>query len=161
MNLITSVGTTPFAGFFVAYNVLHKYSGQSTFVIGTAVTQRNLSNFTGFFANMLPIKTINETQTFTEYLKEFKTSLISCLAHDEVTYEDLVGLGKSSSGRGYFKHLFAPGGKPFLNSISTTLPPSPPYRFRMEKNSMSSCSLYIQAMGMPPFDLTTTSSRKK
>lgn len=26
-------------------------------------------------------------------------------------YEDLVGLGKSSSGsRGYFKHLFAPGG---------------------------------------------------
>ncbi|KAG6375737.1 hypothetical protein JVT61DRAFT_2583 [Boletus reticuloceps] len=115
MNLITSVGTTPFAGFFAAYNVLlHKYSGQSTFVIGTAVTQRNLpmlTNIIGFFSNMLPIKTvIDETQTFTEYLKEFKTSLIACLAHDEVTYEDLVGLGKSSSGRGYFKHLFAPGG---------------------------------------------------
>lgn len=116
MKLITSVAATPFAGFFAAYNVLlHKYSSQSTFVIGTAVTQRNLpmlANVIGFFANMLPIKTVvDETQTFTEYLKEFKTSLIACLAHDEVTYEDLVGLGKSpSSSRGYFKHLFAPGG---------------------------------------------------
>lgn len=116
LKLITSVAVTPFAGFFAAYNVLlHKYSSQSSFVIGTAVTQRNLptlTNVVGFFANMLPIKTvINETKTFTEYLEEFKTSLIECLAHDEVTYEDLVGLGKSPSGsRGYFKHLFAPGG---------------------------------------------------
>ena len=115
LRLITSVAATPFAGFFAAYNVLlHKYSGQSTFVIGTAVTQRNLpmlTNVIGFFANMLPIKTvIDESQTFLEYLKEFKSSLIACLAHDEATYEDLVGLGKSSSGRGYFKHLFAPGG---------------------------------------------------
>lgn len=116
LKLITSVAATPFAGFFAAYNILlHKYSSQSTFVIGTAVTQRNLpilTNVIGFFANMLPIKTVvDETQTFTDYLKEFKTSLVACLAHDEVTYEDLVGLGKSSSSsRGYFKHLFAQGG---------------------------------------------------
>lgn len=115
LKFITSIAATPFAGFFAAYNILlHKYSGQSTFVIGTAVTQRNLpmlANVVGFFANMLPIKTVvDETQTFTEYLQEFKTSLIACLAHDEVTYEDLVGLGKSSGSRGYFKHLFAPGG---------------------------------------------------
>ena len=70
-----------------------------------------LTNVIGFFANMLPIKTIiDESQMFLEYLKEFKSSLIACLAHDEATYEDLVGLGKSSSGCGYFKHLFAPGG---------------------------------------------------
>ena len=115
LRLITSVAATPFAGFFAAYNILlHKYFGQSTFVIGTAVTQRNLpmlTNVIGFFANMLPIKTaIDESQTFLEYLKEFKSSLIACLAHDEATYEDLIGLGKSSSGCGYFKHLFAPGG---------------------------------------------------
>lgn len=116
LKLITSVAATPFAGFFAAYNILlHKYSSQSTFVIGTAVTQRNLpilTNVIGFFANMLPIKTVvDETQTFTDYLKEFKTSLVACLAHNEVTYEDLVGLGKSSSSsRGYFKHLFAQGG---------------------------------------------------
>lgn len=116
LKLITSVAVTPFAGFFAAYNILlHKYSGQSTFVIGTAVTQRNLSmlsNVIGFFANMLPIKTVvDETQTFAEYLQEFKTTLIACLVHDEVTYEDLVGFSKSSSSsRGYFKHLFASGG---------------------------------------------------
>ncbi|KAI9458237.1 putative nonribosomal peptide synthetase, partial [Boletus coccyginus] len=115
LKFITSVAATPFAGFFAAYNILlHKYSGQSAFVIGTAVTQRNLlilTNVIGFFSNMLPINTVvDETQTFAEYLQEFKTSLIACLAHDEVTYEDLVGLGKSSSNRGYFKHLFALGG---------------------------------------------------
>ncbi|EGN96334.1 hypothetical protein SERLA73DRAFT_9930, partial [Serpula lacrymans var. lacrymans S7.3] len=107
---------TPFAGFFAAYNILlHKYSAQSSFVVGTAVTQRNLamlSNVIGFFANMLPIKTdIDEDQTFSEYLVKFKDSLIACLSNGEVTYEDIVGQGKASAhGRGYFKHLFAPGG---------------------------------------------------
>jgi len=116
-NLINAASATHFAGFFAAYNVLlHKYSsGQSSFVVGTAATQRNLpmlANVVGFFANMLPVKTeIDETKTFSEYLVEFKNTLIACLAHDEVTYEDIVAQGKSSStGRGYFKHLFAPGG---------------------------------------------------
>ncbi|KAI6142295.1 putative nonribosomal peptide synthetase [Pisolithus thermaeus] len=116
-KVINATTATPFAGFFAAYNILlHKYSaGQSSFVVGTAVTQRNLpmlTNVVGFFANMLPIKTvIDETKTFAEYLSEFKSALIGSLAHDEVTYEDIVAEGKSSStGRGYFKHLFAPGG---------------------------------------------------
>ncbi|KAI6098831.1 putative nonribosomal peptide synthetase [Pisolithus croceorrhizus] len=116
-KVINATTATPFAGFFAAYNILlHKYSaGQSSFVVGTAVTQRNLpmlTNVVGFFANMLPIKTvIDETKTFAEYLSEFKNALIGSLAHDEVTYEDIVTEGKSSStGRGYFKHLFAPGG---------------------------------------------------
>ncbi|KAH7890103.1 putative nonribosomal peptide synthetase [Phlebopus sp. FC_14] len=115
-KVISATTATPFAGFFAAYNVLlHKYSDQASFVVGTAVTQRNipmLTNVIGFFANMLPIKTVvDENKTFTEYLVEFKNSLIACLAHDEVTYEDIVAQGKSSSsGRGYFKHLFAPGG---------------------------------------------------
>ncbi|KIJ63457.1 polyketide synthetase [Hydnomerulius pinastri MD-312] len=115
-KVINVATATSFAGFFAAYNVLlHKYSDQASFVVGTAVTQRNLpmlTNVIGFFANMLPIKTIiDETATFSEYLGEFKESLIACLSNDEVTYEDIVAQGKSSSsGRGYFKHLFAPGG---------------------------------------------------
>ncbi|KAF9241407.1 putative nonribosomal peptide synthetase [Melanogaster broomeanus] len=115
-KVINAAAATPFAGFFAAYNILlHKYSDQPSFVVGTAVTQRNLpmlTNVLGFFANMLPIKTvIDETKTFAEYLGQFKQSLMACLLHDEVTYEDIVAQGKSSSsGRGYFKHLFAPGG---------------------------------------------------
>ncbi|KAI5993419.1 hypothetical protein EDC04DRAFT_1271012 [Pisolithus marmoratus] len=116
-KVINGATATPFAGFFAAYNILlHKSSaGQSSFIVGTAVTQRNLpmlTNVIGFFANLLPIKTvIDEGQTFAEYLGEFKNALTSSLAHDEVTYEDIVTEGKSSSAsRGYFKHLFAPGG---------------------------------------------------
>ncbi|EGO03426.1 hypothetical protein SERLA73DRAFT_101532 [Serpula lacrymans var. lacrymans S7.3] len=114
--VVNAASATPFAGFFAAYNILlHKYSSQSSFVVGTAVTQRNialLSSVIGFFANMLPIKTVvNEEESFFEYLAKFKDSLIACLANDEVTYEDIVAQGKASShGRGYFKHLFAPGG---------------------------------------------------
>ena len=75
-NLINAASATQFAGFFAAYNVLHKYSsGQSLFVVSTAAMQRNLpmlTNVTGFFANMLPVKTeIDETKTFSEYLVEF------------------------------------------------------------------------------------------
>ncbi|EIW85840.1 hypothetical protein CONPUDRAFT_80229 [Coniophora puteana RWD-64-598 SS2] len=115
-KIITAATATPFAGFFAAYNVLlHKYSDQNSFVVGTAVTQRNLAmlqSVIGFFANMLPIKTVvDESQSFIDYLRTFKDALISCLAHDEVTYEDIVAQGKGGAhGRGYFKHLFAPAG---------------------------------------------------
>ena len=68
-----------------------------------------LTNVIGFFANMLPVKTeIDETKTFSEYLIEFKNTLIACLTHDDVTYEDIVGKS-SSTGHRYFKHLFALG----------------------------------------------------
>ncbi|KAH7927995.1 putative nonribosomal peptide synthetase [Leucogyrophana mollusca] len=116
-KVILAATVTPFAGFFAAYNILlYKYSDQSSFVVGTAVSQRKnlamLSNVIGFFANMLPIKTeIDEGETFAEYLLRFKDSLITCLKHDEVTYEDIVAEGKvSAHERGYFKHLFALGG---------------------------------------------------
>ncbi|KAF9236621.1 hypothetical protein BU15DRAFT_76833 [Melanogaster broomeanus] len=78
---------------------------KSSFVVCTAIV-------VDFFANMLPIKTvIDETRTFAEYLGQFRQSLIVCLSKDEVAYEDIVAQAESSSsGRGYFKHLFALGG---------------------------------------------------
>ncbi|KAF9230410.1 hypothetical protein BU15DRAFT_83663 [Melanogaster broomeanus] len=71
-----------------------------------------LTNVVGFFANMLPSKTVTDkTKTFAEYLDQLKQSPMACLSHDEVTYEDIVGQAKSSSsGRGYFRHLLALGG---------------------------------------------------
>ena len=114
---INAATATPFAGFFAMYNILlHKYSsGQPSFIVSTASTQRNLSvltNVVGFFTKMLPMKTeIDETKTFSEYLIEFKSTLITCLTHDDVTYENIVAQGKLSlTGHGYFKHLFVPGG---------------------------------------------------
>ena len=57
-QLMAGAGVTPFAGFFAAYNILlYKYSAQSSFVVGTAVTQRSaapLADVIGFFANIAP-----------------------------------------------------------------------------------------------------------
>ncbi|EIW85668.1 amino acid adenylation [Coniophora puteana RWD-64-598 SS2] len=116
VKVIQGANATQFAGFFAAYNILlHKYSDQNSFVVGTAVTQRNvpaLSNVIGFFANMLPVKTeINDQDSFEQYLGQFKDNVLACLQHDDVTYEDIVTQAKTSShGRSFFKHLFAPGG---------------------------------------------------
>ena len=113
------VATTPatsFAAFFAAYNLLlYKYSAQNSFVVGTAVTQRSMAQLQeviGFFANMLPIRTtIEDEMTFAEYLEMFRYELVSDLANDDVTLEEIVSQTKTSSqGRSYFKHLFAPGG---------------------------------------------------
>ncbi|KIK85335.1 hypothetical protein PAXRUDRAFT_831969 [Paxillus rubicundulus Ve08.2h10] len=107
---------TAFAVFFAAYNVLlYKYSSQTTFAVGTAVTQRtlpSLSNVIGMFANVLPIKTtIREDESFVGYLAGFKDTLMACLSNGDVGYEDIVASGKASPHqRGYFKHLFALGG---------------------------------------------------
>ncbi|KAH9923014.1 putative nonribosomal peptide synthetase [Amylocystis lapponica] len=114
-KLISSASVTEFAGFFAVYNILlHKYSSQSNFAVGTPVTQRSLpqlEDVMGFFSNILPIRTtIDEEQTFVDYLAAFKDILMDSLAHDDVTYEDIVAQGKTSAqNRGYFKHLFARG----------------------------------------------------
>ncbi|KAJ3194330.1 hypothetical protein HK101_002999 [Irineochytrium annulatum] len=113
-QIIANAGCTKFAGYFAAYNILlHKFSAQSTFVVGTAVTQREmqLNNTVGFFANLLPIKTdVKPDLNFPEYLLAFKDSLFSSLENNDVTYEDIVGRVKTSSeGRTLFKHLFAQG----------------------------------------------------
>jgi Condensation domain/AMP-binding enzyme len=127
-QFISTSSVTPFAAYFAIYNVLlYKYSAQSSFVVGTAVTQRSIAQLQeviGFFANMLPIRTtIDEDLPFTEYLKLFKDDLMNGLAHDDVTYEDIVAQTKTSSqDRTYFKHLFAPGGLNLsaINTLSTT-----------------------------------------
>ncbi|KIJ60828.1 polyketide synthetase [Hydnomerulius pinastri MD-312] len=114
--VIKDAHATAFAVFFAAYNILlHKYSSQATFAVGTAVTQRtlpSLSNVIGMFANVLPIKTsIREDNSFAEYLAHFKETLIECLANGDVGYEDIVASGKASPReRGHFKHLFTLGG---------------------------------------------------
>ena len=115
-DYVATTSATPFAAFFAVYNLLlYKYSAQDSFAVGTAVTQRSMSQLQdviGFFANMLPIRTtIKDEMSFAEYLEAFRWGLVADLANDDVTYEDIVSQTKSSSqDRSYFKHLFAPGG---------------------------------------------------
>ncbi|KAJ3411290.1 hypothetical protein HDV05_002436 [Chytridiales sp. JEL 0842] len=114
-NLIAAAGTTKFAGWFSAYNLLlHKLSGQTLFAVGTAITQRDqtqLAQTVGFFANILPVKTeIPTSENFTNYLLSFKEDLYACMANKDVQYEDIVQrVKKSAEGRTLFRHLFAQG----------------------------------------------------
>lgn len=115
-DYVSTTSATSFAAFFAVYNLLlYKYSAQNSFAVGTAVTQRSMAQLQeviGFFANMLPIRTtIEDVTTFAEYLEKFRSDLVTDLANDDVTYEDIVSQTKASShDRSYFKHLFAPGG---------------------------------------------------
>jgi hypothetical protein len=127
-DYVSTTSATPFAAFFAVYNLLlYKYSAQNSFVVGTAVTQRSMAQLQeviGFFANMLPIRTtIEDEMTFAEYLEMFRYELVTDLANDDVTYEDIVSQTKSSSkDRSYFKHLFAPGGlnMRIVNQLNTS-----------------------------------------
>jgi len=127
-DYVATTSATPFAAFFAVYNLLlYKYSAQNSFVVGTAVTQRSMAQLqevVGFFANMLPIRTtIEDDMTFAEYLELFRYDLVTDLANDDVTYEDIVSQTKSSSqDRSYFKHLFAPGGlnMRIVNQLNTS-----------------------------------------
>lgn len=114
-DYVVTTSVTSFAALFAAYNLLlYKYSAQSSFVVGTVVTQHSMAQLPeviGFFANMLPIRvTFEDETTFAEYLEKFRSDSVADLSND-VTLEDIVSQTKTSSqGRSYFKHLFAPGG---------------------------------------------------
>ena len=115
-DCVSTTHATSFAAFFAAYNLLlYKYSAQNSFVVGTAVTQRSMTQLqevVGFFANMLPIRTtIEDEMTFAEYLEMFRYDLVADLSNDDVTLEEIISQTKTSSqDRSYFKHLFAAGG---------------------------------------------------
>ena len=103
-------GTTASVGFFAAFSVLlYRLSLQSTFVMGTPVSQRRISrlaNVVGPITDILPIKTtIHDDQSFHDYLSDFKSNILASFANDdEGFYEDSSLPGVHA---GHSKHVFA------------------------------------------------------
>lgn len=115
-RLISEAGVTPFTGFFAAFNILlYKWSSQTSFVVDTTVTQRNiaqLTNVIGFFKNILPIKTaINDDQSFSEYLADFRIDLVKYLENGDVEYEEIISrVVDVPQQHGFSNFFFAYGG---------------------------------------------------
>jgi amino acid adenylation domain-containing protein/non-ribosomal peptide synthase protein (TIGR01720 family) len=88
-------GVTPFMTLLAATQVLlHRYSGQEDFALGTPVAgreQHGLEGLIGFFINTLVLRARPGARlTFRELLAQVKTSTLESFAHQEVPFEKLV-----------------------------------------------------------------------
>ena len=76
------------------YTLLKVYSGQSDFVVGTDVANRNVSgteNVVGFFVNRLALRTdVAGNPTFRELLARVRKTALEAYAHQELPFERLV-----------------------------------------------------------------------
>jgi amino acid adenylation domain-containing protein len=86
---------TPFMVLFAAFQVLlHRYSGQSDVVVGTALAGRSrggTENLIGYLANTLALRArFTDDLTFAEVLRQARDSAIRAFDHADVPYERLV-----------------------------------------------------------------------
>lgn len=74
--------------------VLHRYSRQSDFLIGSAIAGRNLTDLEsiqGFFVNTLPLRQkIAENETLASLLQKTKETCLGAYAHQDLPFEYLV-----------------------------------------------------------------------
>ena len=113
LTFMDQSGSTPSDGFFAAFSVLlYRLSLQTSFVMGTPVSQRRISrlaNVVGPITNILPITTtILGDQSFHDYFSAFKSNLLASFANDdEVYYDGSHDPSSDSSPRSHLRHLFA------------------------------------------------------
>ena len=94
-NIATQQGCSFFTLLLSAYGVLlHKYSGQNDFAIGTPVAGREhtaLEQVVGFFVNTLAVRlTLDPNDSFTCLLQQVKQTVVDGFAHQEVPFEQVV-----------------------------------------------------------------------
>ncbi|MGI5309470.1 amino acid adenylation domain-containing protein [Rheinheimera sp. WS51] len=94
-QLSHNTGTTPFTVMLAALRVLlHKYSRQDDFALGTLIANRNrseLENVIGFFTNTLAFRThIDPQVNFLQQLEQEKNTVFDAFANQDVSFEKLV-----------------------------------------------------------------------
>ncbi len=94
-ELCKTHGCTPFMLLMGLYNlVLHKYSGNETINVGTAVAGRthpDLKSLIGIFINTLVIKSeINPDHSFLDFLESTKKSALDAFSNQDYPFEELV-----------------------------------------------------------------------
>ncbi|RKG99379.1 amino acid adenylation domain-containing protein, partial [Corallococcus sp. CA053C] len=88
-------GVTPFMTLFAATQaLLHRYSGQEDFALGTPVEgreQHGLEGLIGFFINTVVLRARPKARlSFRELLAQARESTLGALAHQDVPFEKLV-----------------------------------------------------------------------
>jgi len=96
-SLGRSEGATLFMTLFAAFaSLLHRYSGQYDFTVGTPVAGRNRAeteNLIGFFVNTLVLRAdISGEPSFRELLHRVRETILGALAHQELPFQHLVEL---------------------------------------------------------------------
>jgi amino acid adenylation domain-containing protein/non-ribosomal peptide synthase protein (TIGR01720 family) len=94
-QLSYNTGATPFTLMLATLRILlHKYSRQDDFAIGTLIANRNrteLENVIGFFTNTLAFRTYVDPQlNFMQQLEQEKTTVFNAFANQDVSFEKLV-----------------------------------------------------------------------
>jgi amino acid adenylation domain-containing protein len=74
--------------------LLHRYSGQEDIVVGVPVAgrnQRETENITGFFVNMLALRTnLSGNPSFLELLDRVREAFLGAFSHESVPFEKVV-----------------------------------------------------------------------
>ena len=96
LNLLSRQnGVTLFQTLLAAFNVLlHRYSGQSEFAVGTPIANRNraeLEPIIGFFVNTLALKAnFTPDESFATQLAKVRETTLDAYAHQDLPFERLV-----------------------------------------------------------------------
>ena len=95
LELSRREGVTPFMTLLAAFQVLlHRYTGQSDFSVGTPIANRNrleVEPLIGFFVNTLVMRAdLSGDPTFRELLARTKETAFGAYAHQELPFERLV-----------------------------------------------------------------------
>jgi amino acid adenylation domain-containing protein len=88
-------GVTLFMALMAGFQaVIHRYTGQTDVVVGTAVANRNrlqIENLIGFFLNLLPLRVrIDGALTFQGLLSRVRETTLDAYAYQDVPFEMLV-----------------------------------------------------------------------
>ncbi|MEB3279245.1 MAG: amino acid adenylation domain-containing protein [Lyngbya sp.] len=108
-------GTTLFMTLMAAYvTLLFRYSGQSDILLGTPIANRNhqdIEGLIGFFVNTLVIRTrIENNPSFSELLKQVRSTCLDAYANQDVPFEQIVEtlkIERSLSHSPLFQVMFA------------------------------------------------------
>ncbi|MEW4370678.1 amino acid adenylation domain-containing protein [Paenibacillus kandeliae] len=86
---------TPYLFFMTAFHLfVHKYTGESDITTGTPTSGRihkETYPLIGFFVDMMAVRTtIHEQQSFANHLAQVKTSVLACMDHQAVSFEQVI-----------------------------------------------------------------------
>jgi alpha-ketoglutarate-dependent taurine dioxygenase len=113
-ELSRSEGATLYMTLLTAFQtLLHRYTGQEEFVVGTTIANRNrheVEGLIGFFVNTLVLRAdMRGEPSFRELLVRVRETCLGAYAHQDVPFEQLVEIllpERSGSGVPLFRVMF-------------------------------------------------------
>lgn len=122
--------------------LLHRYSHQEHFLLGTAITNRphpKLQQIFGFFVNWLPLRAdFRDGPSFNQLLERFHRTALSAYEHQDLPFEELVratGLPRDLSRHPLFQAMVVfhvPAKSVDLGNLDCFLAPFPTHSAKLD-----------------------------